>query len=184
MSKKDKKVLYIPGVVKDNKGNEITSQRDAWKKEADCGCGIDCCNGTIHLTKDGIEYVGYVNVEGDTISLKVVTKEDWSKMVGKSLPDCTFVTNITDDSLDIAVDTDLTWTASVGVTGYKVSIGTTSGGTDVVNKLDVGNVTTITAGNEISTFAVNTEYFVTIIPYNTEGDKTGCTEISFTTVSA
>jgi len=38
------KVKYLPGFVSDLKGVQIETQRDAWKKDADCGCGIDCCN--------------------------------------------------------------------------------------------------------------------------------------------
>lgn len=43
------KVKYIPGFVSDLKGEQIETQRDAWKKDADCGCGIDCCNKKIVL---------------------------------------------------------------------------------------------------------------------------------------
>lgn len=50
MAKMNKVVKYLAGFVFDKKGNQITSQTDAWKEEADCGCGIDCCNNKLVLT--------------------------------------------------------------------------------------------------------------------------------------
>lgn len=51
MAKKAKsKVNYLRGFVEDNKGNPIEDQHDAWKEDADCGCGIDCCERKIVMT--------------------------------------------------------------------------------------------------------------------------------------
>ncbi|WP_191858649.1 T9SS type B sorting domain-containing protein [Hanstruepera ponticola] len=85
-----------------------------------------------------------------------------------------------DDTIDVAIDTDITWSAaSIFVTGYTISIGTTPGGTDVVDNFDVGNVLTYDPG--ILTNA--TEYYVTVIPYNDNGPAdTDCTESSFKTI--
>jgi len=72
---------------------------------------------------------------------------------------------------------DLTWSpASVFVTGYIINMGTTPGGTDVLDGEDVGNVLTYPLG----TLMFETTYYVTIIPYNDNGNATGCTEESFT----
>lgn len=79
MSKKIKasdKVIY-QGHVSDKKGNALNTQREAWKKDADCGCGIDCCNNKIALpVNDSSTDATYdasfqfVNV-GGTIKLRV-----------------------------------------------------------------------------------------------------------------
>ena len=46
----NKVVKYLAGFVFNSNGQEIKSQTDAWKAEADCGCGIDCCNKKLVLT--------------------------------------------------------------------------------------------------------------------------------------
>ncbi len=69
----------------------------------------------------------------------------------------------------------ITWNASVGADGYYVTVGTTSGGTDVENALSVS------ATSYSFTGAIGTTYFYTIVPYNAIGSATGCTQQSFTT---
>ncbi len=68
--------------------------------------------------------------------------------------------------------------ATGGPIAYKLSIGTTSGGTDIANNVVVsGGATTYSPPtlNELTT------YYLTIIPFNLLGDATGCTEYTFTT---
>ena len=73
----------------------------------------------------------------------------------------------------------MTWAASLGgPTGYKINLGTTTGGTDILNAEDVGNVTTYDLASDLS---YSTTYYCTITAYNLDGDATGCTEESFTT---
>jgi len=96
-----------------------------------------------------------------------------------SAPNCTTLSNPSDGATDASVSGDIIWnTATGGPTGYKLIVGTTPGGTDVVNNLDVGSVTTYNVG----VLAGGTVYYVTIVPYNANGDATGCSEESFTTV--
>ncbi|WP_372753487.1 T9SS type A sorting domain-containing protein [Mariniflexile sp.] len=75
-------------------------------------------------------------------------------------------------------DVTLTWQAATGLaTGYTVSVGTVSGGTDIVNAQ-----TTNTTSYNLTGLDYETEYFVNIVPFNGEGAATsGCTEQSFTT---
>src|SRR5690606_40148623 len=81
---------------------------------------------------------------------------------------------------NIPVTTSLIWTAASGATGYKLTIGVTPGGTDILNNVDLGNVTTYTP---VSDFPFNTTIYVKITPYNGSGDAAGCTEESFTTAN-
>ncbi|MGV7107933.1 choice-of-anchor J domain-containing protein [Flavobacterium sp. U410] len=67
--------------------------------------------------------------------------------------------------------------ADGGPTGYKLNAGTTPGGTDVLNMFDVGDVLSYSLG----VLSPETTYYVTVIPYNTIGDRTGCSEVSFST---
>ena len=70
------------------------------------------------------------------------------------------------------------WTAVDGADGYKVSLGTTSGGTDIINNQNVGNITAVTFTGDF-----NTTYYYTLTPYNTVGDAVGCAGGSFSTAA-
>lgn len=46
----DGKVAYRAGSVINSDGHGFEKQTDAWQAEAECGCGIDCCNRELVLT--------------------------------------------------------------------------------------------------------------------------------------
>ncbi|MEZ4963182.1 MAG: FG-GAP-like repeat-containing protein [Saprospiraceae bacterium] len=96
-----------------------------------------------------------------------------------NLPPCTSLTNPTNGAINVPVTTDLSWGAATGATGYKLTVGTTSGGTDILDNFDVGNVVTYDPPGD---FPYNTTIYVKITPYNLDGDAVGCTEESFTTL--
>ncbi|UOE37132.1 Ig-like domain-containing protein [Chryseobacterium oryzae] len=81
----------------------------------------------------------------------------------------------------VSLTPTFTWAAVTGVTGYKLNIGTTSGGTDVLNAFDVGNVTTYTLPNSL---ALGTKYYYTLNSYNSTSTTPGCSERTFTTLTA
>ncbi|SEQ10477.1 T9SS-dependent choice-of-anchor J family protein [Flavobacterium urocaniciphilum] len=70
---------------------------------------------------------------------------------------------------------NLTWDATASANGYYVSVGTTPGGTDVANAVNVGTNSYSFSGT------VSTTYYWKVVPYNGAGSATGCTEQSFTT---
>src|SRR5690606_14456588 len=80
----------------------------------------------------------------------------------------------------VSITPTFTWAANSDATGYKLSVGTTAGGTDILNAFNVGNVTTYVLPFELS---YNTKYYYTINSYNANQTSTGCTERNFTTVS-
>ncbi len=94
-------------------------------------------------------------------------------------PNCDSVlTNPINGATDVNESEVLTWSPATNFPiGYKITIGSTSGGTDVANNIDVGNTLTLDPG----TLAFATTYYVTITPYGSSGDATGCVEESFTT---
>lgn len=99
--------------------------------------------------------------------------------VASAPPACVSLTTPANGAINVTPDGILTWPiASGGATSYIVRVGTTSGGSNIVNNLNVGNETTY---NIPGTLASNTQYFVTIFPTNNSGSATGCTETSFTT---
>ncbi len=72
---------------------------------------------------------------------------------------------------------NLTWDATPLAIGYYVTIGTTSGGTDIANAITVGTNAYSFSGS------IGTTYFWKIVPYNGSGSATGCIEQSFTTAA-
>lgn len=72
--------------------------------------------------------------------------------------------------------TPITWDAVSGADGYRITIGTTSGGNDVLDNVDLG---TAVSYNHVG--LIGTNYFVTIHPYNANGNATGCVEVAYTT---
>lgn len=92
-------------------------------------------------------------------------------------PNCTVLSNPANNAINFA-GSNISWTAATGSpTGYKLRVGSTSGGTDVLNNADVGNVLTYT----LPQLDLGTTYFVTVTPYNDNGDAIGCSESSFST---
>ncbi|HEX8270878.1 MAG TPA: T9SS type A sorting domain-containing protein [Flavobacterium sp.] len=93
-------------------------------------------------------------------------------------PACTTVTTPANGATNVNTEGVLSWTAAPLSTGYYVSVGTTSGGTNIVNMADAGNATTYNIPGVLN---ANTTYYVTVVPYNMVGPATGCTATSFTT---
>ncbi len=99
-----------------------------------------------------------------------------------SVPSCTTINTPANGATNISLTPTITWAAVTGASGYKISIGTTPGGTEVVNNVNVGASTSysVLATNALQ---LNTTYYVSITPTNSLGDATGCTGSSFTTTS-
>jgi hypothetical protein len=92
---------------------------------------------------------------------------------------CVTATTPANAATGVSASSSASWSAITGVTGYKVSIGTTAGATDIVNAADNGTATTYNMSG--ASLAYNTTYYLTIVAYNNVGDATGCTSTSFTT---
>jgi hypothetical protein len=103
-------------------------------------------------------------------------------LVASLPPNCdAALTSPINGATDAHLTNPITWSAATGsATGYKVTVGTTSGGNDIADAVDVGDVTEYDAPDFIS----GQTYYVTITPYNDQGDATSCTEESFTAISA
>ncbi|WP_034058069.1 T9SS type A sorting domain-containing protein [Lacinutrix jangbogonensis] len=85
----------------------------------------------------------------------------------------------TNGATDVPISGLLVWSnASGGITGYNVTVGTTSGASDIYSET-LGNENSVSVG----TLASGTLYFVNIVPFNTNGSAQGCTEYSFTTIT-
>ncbi len=79
----------------------------------------------------------------------------------------------------VSLTPTFTWTAEPQATGYRLRVGTTAGGTNVVNNLDLGNVTSYTLPTSLTAY---TKYYYSVSSYNTISNSASCTERNFTTL--
>lgn len=95
-----------------------------------------------------------------------------------AVPNCDAVLTTPQDlTVDVNENTDLSWSnATVYVTGYLLTVVDATGQV-VLDMEDVGNVNTF----DVGTLDYNTQYFVTITPYNPNGNAINCNTTSFTT---
>ena len=98
-----------------------------------------------------------------------------------AIPNCTQVTNPPDMAADINPNTNISWQYAYGATGYFLSLGTTPGGTELLNNLDVGNTLSYNPTMELQE---QTTFYATVTPYNPLGNAFGCTFQQFTTREA
>ena len=93
-------------------------------------------------------------------------------------PACTTLTSPSDSETGVSVNTQLQWQAVANATQYFLFIGTSPGGTEIVNGESIGSDLSYTPTTSLMP---NTVYYVTIIPNNNIGDAQNCIEESFTT---
>lgn len=99
-----------------------------------------------------------------------------------TVPPCTTVSSPANAATGVSVTPTFTWVASPITSSYSISLGTTPGGTNVINNVDVGNVTTYSVPSA-SPLAYSTQYYLTVIPKNGIGSATGCNASTFTTTT-
>lgn len=102
-----------------------------------------------------------------------------------AVPACTTVTAPAANATAVSRTPTFTWNSvqgQNGATSYSISLGTTSGGTDVLNNVNVGNVTsyTVPTGSQLN---YSQQYYLTVTPVNSIGSASGCTATSFTTLN-
>lgn len=89
-------------------------------------------------------------------------------------PACTTFTNLTSGSVLPSGTNTISWNESPTAVNYYLKVGTTPGGTDIFNAA-------VTGTSQNITLAPNGTYYASVSPWNTVGQATGCTEVSFTT---
>ncbi|WP_339889028.1 fibronectin type III domain-containing protein [uncultured Flavobacterium sp.] len=124
----------------------------------------------------GVKHLALKN-PGFTASSASMYLDDFAwELLPVIAPSCTTNIVATPDAACGNFATSITWDVAPLTDGYKLTIGTTSGGIDVLNNVDVGNVTSYSF---VGTF--NTTYYYKVVPFNSVGDATGCIEQNFTT---
>jgi gliding motility-associated-like protein len=110
------------------------------------------------------------NIVCDSISF---TTEDVT-----TVPTCTTMLQPVNGETDVNVGTSINWAYAPRAIGYRISIGTSPGAGDIVDNEDVGNTLFFDPPTNLPPL---TQIYVTITPYNENGDATGCSSESFTT---
>jgi len=113
---------------------------------------------------------------GDTVNITIDVEVTFTPTTP---PTCdSTLTSPANGDLSAPTDGVLVWSAaSGGATGYNLTVGTTSGGNNILPTTTLGNVTTYNLG----ALAPTTPYFVTIEAFNGNGTAVGCIEQTFTT---
>jgi hypothetical protein len=98
------------------------------------------------------------------------------------IPNCNAVlTSPANNTMTAPLNGLLSWNAATGnPSGYKLSLGTTPSGTNILNAVNVGNVLSFSAGALLP----ETTYYLNIVATNSNGNASGCTEFSFTTCAS
>lgn len=94
-----------------------------------------------------------------------------------AVPACTSLLSPANNAIMIPVSSAISWYPSSGATSYKVSVGTTPGGSNIVNQQTV-TTTSFTPSVPLST---DTTYYVRVVAVGTGGESSGCVETKFTT---
>jgi len=92
-----------------------------------------------------------------------------------TVPACPTVSYPANNAQFVPLSPNITWNAPTGAQSYKVSIGTTPGGTDVVNQQSVAT----TSFTPAAPLAANTTYYLKVVSVGAGGESAGCSEITF-----
>lgn len=93
-------------------------------------------------------------------------------------PPCTILVAPDNDATNVTAVTDIIWAYAPTATSYVVSIGTSEGGTDILNEVNVGNALSY---NPPMDLPQDLRIYVTIRPENENGSMAPCTVESFFT---
>ncbi|MGS0523815.1 T9SS type B sorting domain-containing protein [Zobellia nedashkovskayae] len=112
---------------------------------------------------------------GDSLNC---SEESFRTANSPTIPACTILTFPVNGSRAVNPDLILRWNAITDVTGYVLFVGTAPGTYDIVNNMDVGNITLFDFENVLP---LGSPIFVEIKPYNEIGITETCAAESFTT---
>ncbi|NER10741.1 gliding motility-associated C-terminal domain-containing protein [Muriicola jejuensis] len=93
-------------------------------------------------------------------------------------PACTSLLIPTNGQANVNPATNIRWSYVAGAIGYRLTLGTSPGGGEILPSTDLGNTLSYTPPVE---FLPNTTIYVRITPYNLIGAGTSCTDFSFST---
>ena len=140
------------------------------------GTGTKFNAGHIISYSDFISYPITLYIYSGT-GLTCSSQEDF-KLTITSIPLCATLASPISGATNVAVTTNFAWNSVQSATGYKLTVGTNSLGTDILDLSDVGNVLSYNLPLDLPQ---NTIIYVRVTPYNLMGDLPACSEETFTT---
>lgn len=132
------------------------------------------------LTSSSVKFAYYANAgtsEDDTTDYDFFIDNFIVQTIPSTVPTCASNVVATISAGCGNFPTVISWDATSGADGYKLSLGTTPGGTEILNSQVVNGV------NYSYTGAINATYYYKLVPFNANGDAVGCVEQSFTTAA-
>nr|WP_315029555.1 hypothetical protein [uncultured Chryseobacterium sp.] len=101
-------------------------------------------------------------------------------LTGNLTPGCPIVLSPANNAQFISLSPNIQWQSVSGANSYKISLGTSSGGTDIINQ----QVVTTNNFNLSPSIVLNrdTNYYLKVIAVNANGESAGCTETIFKTI--
>jgi Secretion system C-terminal sorting domain/GEVED domain len=121
------------------------------------------------------QYIGFKRLCVNQFNSVFVDDIAWETIPAVA-PVCATSIVATPDAACGNFNTPITWVAAPNADGYKLTVGTTAGGSNILNNVSIGNVLNYSLPGNFAT-----TYFYKIVPFNAVGDAVGCTEQSFTT---
>ena len=122
-------------------------------------------------------YIGFRRLTTSTYTYVYLDDIIWEE-IPSTPPGCAFIFSDTSDTSCGNNDFSISWDGATNADGYYISVGTTTGGTDIEASTDLGNVTTY----DFTSVTVATTYYYTVVPYNASGSASECAEQNLTTV--
>lgn len=86
------------------------------------------------------------------------TETSFTTAIIATIPACATITAPLNNTNNVSINTTIDWNPVAGATGYRITVGTFSTTSDVLNNLDLGNVTSYTPP---TTLLNNQVYYVT-----------------------
>ena len=93
-------------------------------------------------------------------------------------PGCTQLWSPAPGASNVNVGTSVSWNYAPKATGYRLRLGTTQGGGELLNNSDLGNVFSYTPPADLP---FDTTIYARVTPYNNIGANADCQDTSFTT---
>lgn len=103
-----------------------------------------------------------------------------SGLTANLAPGCPLGISPANNAQFIPLSPNISWQSVMGATSYRISLGTTPGGTDVINHQTVNG-----AGYNLSPSIVlnnDTNYYLKVTAVSASGESAGCTEYTFKTI--
>lgn len=101
-----------------------------------------------------------------------------SGLISNPGPACPFVLYPANNAQSVPLTPNISWYSVSGATSYKVSIGTSPGGTNVVNQQTV----TTTNFSPSTALSADTNYYLKVTAVSANGESSGCADIAFKTI--